>query len=194
MTTPPKSILTAEEFSQHRDELPDGGRWTDLIAGQPVTLSPPDTEHGTAVLNLSKALADHVGSGHSGYACFELGLLLQRQPDTALFPAISFFTQGDRFAEADKVFSDTRPQLVVEVASSNDRRRQMAQRVESWRQWSVDCIWIVDPHARQVHVFDGPRGARVLTNHETLQGGGALTDFAIRVEAIFAEPTWWRGR
>lgn len=194
MTTSSKSILTAEEFSRQRDELPDGGRWTELIAGHPVTLSPPDTEHGTVVLNLGKALADHVGSGHAGYACFELGLLLQRQPDTALFPAISYFTRGERFAEADKVFSEARPQLIVEVASSNDRRRGMADRVELWRRWSVDCIWVVDPQARQVHIFDGTRGPRVLSHHETLPGGSPLADFELKVEAIFAEPTWWRGR
>src|SRR5579864_2162436 len=115
-------LMTAEQFIEGRDELADGGRWTELVAGQPVILSPPTIEHGNSILNLSKALADYSQKEQGGYACFELGLAIARNPDTVHFPAICFFTTGDLFAEAEKVITEVRPALVVEVASTNDRR------------------------------------------------------------------------
>src|SRR5262245_27077764 len=155
MTT--STLLTAEQFIAGRDELPDGGRWTELLAGKPVTLSPPTIEHGTAVLNLSKALAGHSQQGQGGYACFELGLVIARNPDTAHFPAISYFTSGPMFAEADRTITESRPALVVEVASTNDRRRGIDQRVANWLDWGVTLAWVVDPLARQVHAVEKGR-------------------------------------
>src|SRR5579859_5214535 len=109
-------LMTAEQFIAGRDELADGGRWTELVAGRPVILSPPTIEHGTSILNLSKALAEYSQKERMGYACFELGLAIARNPDTVHFPAICFFTAGDLFAEAEKVITEARPALVVDVA------------------------------------------------------------------------------
>jgi hypothetical protein len=78
-----KRIMTAENFADERSELPDAGQWAELIRGVPVTLAPPDIEHGTIVLNLSKAFSTYVHSGGPGYACFDLGLIVERRPDTS---------------------------------------------------------------------------------------------------------------
>ena len=40
-------LLTAEQFVAGRHELAYGGRWTELVAGQPVLLSPPTVEPET---------------------------------------------------------------------------------------------------------------------------------------------------
>jgi len=130
-------LFTVEQFLTDREELPDGGRWTEVLAGRLVMLQPPTIEHGTAVLNLSKALAEFTQHEPGGYACFELGLIVARNPDTLQFPAVSFFVEGPRFAEADKIVTETRPALVTEVASTNDRRRAMRQRVTGW--WIGGC-------------------------------------------------------
>src|SRR5258708_28523272 len=131
----PPELLTAEQFVAGRDELPDGGRWTELVAGKPVILSPPTVEHGTVVLNLGKALAEYSQREQGGYACFELGLVVAHNPDTVYFPAACFFTAGPIFAESGKVLTETRPAVVIEVASTNDRRRGMEQRVTGWLEW-----------------------------------------------------------
>ena len=51
--------LTAELFAAQRFDLPDDGRWTELVAGRVVALGPPEPIHGTVVLNLTKALGQH---------------------------------------------------------------------------------------------------------------------------------------
>jgi len=185
-------LLTAEQFVASRHELPDGGRWTELIAGRPVLLSPPTVEHGNAVLNLSKALADYSQRGQGGYACFDLGFAVARNPDTVKFPAACFFMTGPMFAESDKILTETRPTLVIEVASSNDRRRGLDERIGGWLNWGVPLVWLLDPHARQVHVFEKGRAGQVVGEHQTLSGGSVLFEFATNVGNLFKEPGWWK--
>ena len=186
------ALLTAEQFVVEREELPDGGRWTELVAGKAVTLSPPTIEHGTAVLNLSKALAEYSRKEPGGYSCFELGLVTARNPDSVRFPAICFFTTGGLFAEADKVVTEVRPSLVVDVASTNDRRRGLEQRIIDWMEWGVKLVWVLDPQGKQVHAVEKGRAAQRLAEHHSLSGGTVLSGFQIGVGDIFKEPGWAR--
>src|SRR5262245_22207211 len=156
----PVGLLTVEKFVEGREELPHGGRWTELLAGRLITLEPPTIEHGTTVLNFSKALAEFARREPIGYACFELGLVLARNPDTLRFPAVSFFTGGPLFEEADKVVTESRPALVVEVPSTNDRRRGIRQRVTGWLDWGVVSVWVLDPHNQEIHAFEKGREPR----------------------------------
>ncbi|MFN0052549.1 MAG: Uma2 family endonuclease [Planctomycetales bacterium] len=184
--------LTIAEFVAQRDELPDGGRWLEMEAGRLVTFQPPSVEHGTAVMNLSKALSEFVHREPVGYACFELGLIVARNPDTLKFPAMCFFSGGPLFAESDKVVSATRPVLVAEVASSNDRRRGMEQRVTGWLDWGVAMVWVLDPLAKAAHVFEKHHQPLQLAEHQTLLGGQILSGFKIKVGELFTEPGWYR--
>lgn len=187
--TPPE-LLTVEQFVAQRDELPDGGRWTELLAGRLFTLQPPTIEHGTAVLNLSKALAEFSHRERSGYACFELGFVVTRDPDTLRFPAVSFFEGESLFVEADKVVTDVRPVLVAEIASTNDRRRNMKQRVSGWLEWGVPLVWVLDPLAKAIHASGRDMAAQQLASHQTLFGRAALSGFRIGVGDLFEEPRW----
>src|SRR5579871_5633979 len=116
-TMQPAELLTAEQFGDQFFELPEGGRWTELIEGRLVELSPPDDAHGNVVRNLSKSLALYAQTSQRGYACFELGLIVRRDPDTVRFPAACYFVTGERFAESDKFLTDVCPALVIEIAS-----------------------------------------------------------------------------
>ena len=185
-------LMTVEQFVATRDELPDGGRWTELIAGKPVTLSPPTVEHGTTVLNLSKALAEYVQKEEGGYACFDLGLVIARNPDTVYFPAACLYTAGPLFAEADKIVTESHPSVVIEVASTNDRRRGMEQRTTGWLDWGVRLVWVLDPHARQVYALEKGRAGQRLNEHQSLFGGMVLSGFKINVGELFKEPGWAR--
>ena len=184
--------LTIETFIEERDELPDGGRWSELQTGKLVTLEPPTVEHGTTVLNLTKALSEFTHQGGTGYACFELGLIIARQPDTVRFPAVSFYVEGPRFAEADKVVTDARPALVVEVASTNDRRRGMHDRVTTWLEWGASSVWVIDPHSKEVHTFEKKGPSKQLSGDETLTGGSILAGFELALSELFKEPAWYR--
>ncbi|MEX0703404.1 MAG: Uma2 family endonuclease [Planctomycetales bacterium] len=188
------ALLTAEEFAAQRHEFADGGRWTELVAGRPVPLDPPDVEHGTVVLNLTKALGTFLhrsAEGPPGYPCFEMGLLVARGPDTVRFPALSFFAGGASFAETDKVFTAETPALVVEIVSTQRRRTGIAERIPAYFARGVQAVWILDPGAKEAHVARPGRGVARLEAGERLSGAPVLAGFEIRVGDLFRAPSWW---
>ncbi len=183
--------MTAEEFSLHRSELPDAGQWAELVRGVPVTLQPPDLEHGTIVLNLSKAFSAYVHEEMYGYPCFDLGLQLETSPDTILYPAVSYFTEGERFSEADNDFTDSTPKLVVELATTSDRRAGISERISLYHKNGIQSVWIADSNARTLHVIRQSASSPIrLKEKDMLNGAPDLRGFRMKVEQIFADPEW----
>jgi len=187
---PLPDTFSVQQFEQHRQDLPDGGRWSELSAGRVLNLSPPTPEQGTVVLNLGKALATYTQRERKGYACFELGFLLQREPATLRFPPVCYFTGGQMFYEMDKVWTERRPDLVVEIPSTSDRRRGLDERISEWLKWGVGMVWALDPLSRQAHSFEPHRSGQRLHAEQTLLGGKPLLGFAVSVGDLFREPGW----
>lgn len=189
-----EALVTAERFAEIKYDLPENGRWTELIAGRIVTLQPPDDKHGNVVLNLSKAIAATYQSGSTptGMACFDVGVLVERDPDTIFSPAMSYFSLEFGFAPVDEVYTDRVPMLVCEVASSNDRRRNMADRVLTYLERGVELVWVVDPIEKRCHVHGKRQAPKTLDNWQTLDGGEIVSDFRITVGKLFEDPTWWK--
>ena len=158
--------MTAEEFAELgvRDDF-DLQR-AELVRGQVEVLETPDLLHGAIVLNLTKAFAAYLQQApdEQGYACFEIGLIVAREPDTVRRPAVSFFVGGERFAELDHAVTQTRPALVVEIGSTNDRRRAMRDRVESYLNWGVRTVWVADTLAKAVHCIRAGQPPRIYSS------------------------------
>jgi hypothetical protein len=98
--------MTAERFAAEKFDLPEGGRWHELHLGKPLLLSAPDDLHGVIVLNLPRALAAWFAARRGLQPCYavhDLGLHVQRDPDTVLVPAISVFTSGPPFSQTDLI-------------------------------------------------------------------------------------------
>jgi len=191
-----RTLLTAEQFAENRFELPDGGRWVELVNGEVVILDSPGVEHGDAVLNLSKMLASHLQDPEAddeGYVCYDLGLVVSRNPDTVHFPTMSYLVGGDRFSQADETMTESPPALVVEIASTNLRRRDMSSRVKAYHALGVELVWVADPIGKNLHVTEPGKPSKKLSSHHTLSGGPVLPGFKVRVGRLFAEPTWWLG-
>ena len=193
-------MLSAEEFARTKFDLPEGGRWAELVSGEVRQFEAPDDSHGTIVRNLTKALGEHLdsGNGSSGddpgqraYACYELGLVTRRAPDTVRCPPVSIFIGGEAFAEMDREVTESRPGLVIELATSNQRRAEMAERVLEWHAWGVTCVWIVNSIDKSVHVAEPGQVVEVRTTSETLAGPAALAGLEVPVRDLFVEPDWW---
>lgn len=187
-------FMTADEFIEQRFEFPEAGQWSELEEGRVVHLQPPDVDHGTVVLNLSKALAEFAQTTASGYACFDLGLQLRANPDTVRFPAISYFHHGPRFAESDRAVTSAIPALIVEIASTADRRQRQPDRSRDYLTWGVSTVWVIDPQPEIVDLMQPDTAARRLTASEWLLGTAALDRFRIRVSSLFEVPDWWNPR
>lgn len=191
------SKMTGMEFEARRPDLPEVGRWHELHEGRLVLLSAPEEIHGTIVLNLSRLLAIWLHSrppGQRGYACHGLGLHVERDPDTLYFPAISLFLGNSSFLQADRVVASAVPDLVIDIASTNDRRAEMRRRTTAYLQHGIRSVWVPDPFKKEVQVIQ--RGAHTLAlgNWQTLDGHPLLPGFSAPVEQLFAQPKWWDGR
>ena len=186
--------MDAAEFAARRHELPDGGRWTELVAGEPVMLAPPEPLHGTFVSNLSEALAaataKNAAAGRFGAgAVFEPGLRTAADPDTVRFPAAAVFA-GGVFSQLDLTIADAVPAVAVEVPGTADRRRGVGRRIEEYHAAGVACVWVADIADETVRVLFAD------ARSETLAGDDRLTcdplpGFAPTVAELFALPEWW---
>jgi len=187
------SPLTAADFAADRHELPDGGRWTELVEGRPVVLDPPDEAHGTVVLNLSKAIAAAMAAGEDIEAApsFDLGLKTRSDPDTLRFPAVSVFRGGNRFAAVGEVYSERTPNTVVEIAADRQRRLHCGERVLEYHELGVKTVWVVDPVETAVTVATRGREPKVLRDSMRL---APLLDLTLdcTVEELFETPKWYR--
>ena len=195
-------IMTAEEFAEQKYDLPEGGRWSELIKGEPVILDQPSDAHGNVVQNLSRELAKWIQATEVGYACFELGIIVQRAPDTVVCPAVSYFVEGNRWDETDKVATEARPAVVVEVASTVERRRSMQGRISYYRNCGIPVAIVIDPMEQKIAVHTGTDQVDVLSHDESLTAkndwidnpldGPLLAGLSIPVSDIFQQPDWWR--
>ena len=181
--------MTVEQFLDQRGEMPEGGQWAELHAGVPVFLEPPDVDHGTVVLNLSKALATYFHQVEAGYACFDLGLHVARQPDTVYFPAVSLFLTGLRFAESDNAVTETVPALAMEILSTPDRQQGLELRLAQLLHWGVPSIWTIDLKSKTVQIWDR-QGETLLRSGEMLESVPALPGFRVPVIELFTVPDW----
>ena len=184
--------LSVDQFLEERDDLPFNGRWSELVEGIPICFEPPDLLHGNVILNVSKALADFIHQSNLGYACFDLGLLLARDPDTLRYPAVSYFLDGPRFAESDKLFTEAVPAFVIELASSTDRRRLLQSREREFLTRGVKLVWTIDTAAGDIQVVsaDQPEGQR-FSGDDSVPAGPLLPSLSIRAADLFTAPSWW---
>jgi Uma2 family endonuclease len=185
------SLLTAEQFFADRDEFQDSGRWMELWMGRLVRLSPPDELHGLVVLNLGKRLGEHFSQTQSGSASFGRPLVVARNPDTVRIPAISCFGPNERLDAWDEGPTEVRPELVVDVASSNDRRRGIGERVRQLHLAGVPEVWIVDTKTNQVGQYVAGEPPVVIAEDDLILGRQMLAGLSIRGASLFERPAWW---
>ena len=78
------------------------------------------------------------------------------------------------------------PDIAIEVLSPEDRPGMVARRVEYYRRAGVALVWIVDPEAESITVWNG--GAEPLDADPTLPltADPILPGFALDIPALFA--------
>lgn len=186
-------LLTAEEFQSRRFELPEGGSWCELLAGELVQYQAPDEIYGNVVLRLSKALAQFAQSHphRAGAICFDLGVIVERRPDTLLFPAVSHFAESGPFELSGEELTERVPNLVVEIASTPDRRRYLAGKIAAYLRAGVDEIWTIDETATGIEVVSQTEPPRRVVGTAALSSRRILDGFQVVADQLFAAPEWW---
>ncbi len=184
MTTTETRLLTAEDLLR----LYGKGVRGELIRGVLCETMSAGELHGKIVTNLVGELWTFVKPKRLGtLLASDAGVRLERDPDTVREPDIAF-TSAERLPlEAwNTGYSEVVPDLVVEVASPGDSRRELNDdKAQMWLRYGVRLVWIVHPDTRtvDVHGSDGP--IVTLGDDDSLDGGDVLSEFSCAVSAVF---------
>ena len=108
---------------------------------------------------------------------------LVRIPDTA-FISWGRYPQGKRRRGEIPTVA---PDLVVEVLSKKNTRKEMARKLDEYFQAGVRLVWYVDPKKRTVRVYTARDRSVLLREDQTLDGGDVLPGFALSIRDWFAE-------
>ena len=182
-TTTEEKLLTAADLLRLDGE---GGRG-ELIRGVLCETMAAGQEHGEIAMRLGAALLGFIEPRGLGRVMgSDSGVWLERDPDTVREPDIAFFS-------AEKVPLDRRitgyaevvPDLVVEVASPNDSRREVHDKAHMWLNHGVRLVWVVQPESRTVDVYRPDEEIATLGEQDSLDGLDVLPGFTCDVSAVF---------
>lgn len=174
--------ITAEKFAR----LPNDDTFQELIRGEVHTSPPPMPLHGGAQAWAATRLTTFVQAHGLGAVFVETGFCVGRNPDTVLAPDVAF-VRADRLPEiaAARGYPDLVPDLVIEVISPSETRREVDERMREWLRLGARLGWAADPRDRSVAVY--PQGAepRLLEAADTLDGADVLPGFRCSVGDLF---------
>jgi Uma2 family endonuclease len=166
--------------------MPDDGYRYDLIKGELRRMSPAGGKHGIIIANLTAEIVQHVRQHNLGIVFgAETGFKLESNPDTVLGPDIAFI-RGDRVPAGDfsEKFWAMPPDLVVEVLSPGDSRRETQEKIQTYLDTGVKSVWIIHLKKREVRIYRRGREAQIFAETAELMDD-LLPGFRFPVSRIF---------
>ena len=182
-TTAEVKLLTADDLLRLYGEGVRG----ELIRGVLCETMPTGIEHGKIVARLVAATVTFAEpDGLGTVVASDSGVWLERDPDTVREPDIAFFsTQRMPLHARITGYAEMAPDLVVEVASPSDSRREVHDKAHMWLGHGVRLVWVVHPETRTVDVYRPDVDAATLGEDDSLDGLDVLPGFTCAVSAIF---------
>jgi Uma2 family endonuclease len=166
--------------------MPDDGYRYDLIKGELRRMSPAGGKHGIIIANLTAEIGQHVRQ-HSLGLVFgaETGFKLESNPDTVLAPDIAFVREERVPAgEFSEKFWAMPPDLVVEVLSPGDSRREVEEKIQTYLNTGVKSVWIIHLKKREVRIYRPKRETQIFPESGELMDE-FLPGFRFPVSRIF---------
>ena len=183
MTTTKRKLLTAEDLL----ELYSRGIKGELIRGVLIEKVPTIGKHGEVVMRFGIGIGNHVlPLGLGRIFGSDAGVLLERNPDTVREPDVGFIS-AERMPldiEANS-YLEVVPELIVEVSSPSDTRREVEEKARMWLSFGALLVWVAHPNRRTVDVYRPGAPVITLTEDDTLDGDPVLPGFILPVRQVF---------
>lgn len=158
-----------------------------MVKGKVYEMAPAGGRHGYAAINAGTFLNVHVRSNRLGRVfAAETGFILRRAPDTVRAPDAAFVAHSR--LPADEIpdgYIAVIPDLVVEVVSPNDTRREVREKVEDWLHAGVRIVWVLNPITSTATVYRSIEDVRQLTEDDFFDGEDVVPGFSCRVGDVF---------
>jgi Uma2 family endonuclease len=167
----------------------------EIIDGEMIMAPRPLPIHQWVAANLFRALDPFVRERRLGVLLFApLDIVIRRAPLRTRQPDLLFLSaarsgiiggaQLRRFQLLEQA-----PDLVIEILSPTNTRREIADKLEDYRSIGVRECWIVSPEAQTVEVVrlspEGTQTLGIFGTGMTLRSE-VLEGFALSVEEVFA--------
>ena len=179
MTPEIHAPLSVEAFWDLSRDL----RWSELVAGQVIELTPPGFRHGVIVGGMVQRLREHVMRQRLGLVTNEAGFILSKEPPTVRAPDVAIVLSERLPSPIPTRFFPGPPDLAVEVLSPDDHPSEMAARIADFLRAGCRAVWVIDPEAETLTVHT-EQGAARYGAHETLEGPPPLPGFRASVREL----------
>ena len=180
-------LLTADDLLR----LSSQGVRGELIRGVLCETMPTGMEHGEIVMRLGAALLRYLQPRRLGrLMASDSGVWLERDPDTVREPDIAYFSaETSPLDERVTGYAEVAPDLVVEITSPGDSRREINDKALMWLSFGVRLVWVVHPERRTVDVHRANHAVETLSDADAdadaLGGLDVLPGFTCQVRAVF---------
>ena len=177
-------LMTVDDL----DVMGEEGEGLELFDGVPVEHPGVSMRLGYLVFEIGVPLGLFVKQGRLGYLFSSATqFTLARNPDVVVKPDLSFIRE-ERMPpeeEHDRI-ARIAPDFVVEIVSPTDRMGDVLGKIGRYQAAGVPLVWVVDPVARTVAVYELGRAPRTLGVGGMLDGGEVFPGFTLAVADIFA--------
>lgn len=164
---PNSRTVTYEEWLR----MPEVGDAIEEVVNGEIRIMPPaKLKHARIVEQLHSELKAQLGPAGTLVLTGSFGLIIRKTPLTSRVPDLAVFELATMIEEDGYIHSA--PQLLVEVLSPANTRREHEEKLADYAALGVPEVWVVSPEARTVELLCLEEGflrtSRVLT-------GGAVT-------------------
>ena len=176
-------LLTAEEFGN----MPDDGRYTELVRGRIVEVTQPGWNHGFIASEVSGILRDWVRLHDLGRVVSnDSGIVTQRDPDTVRGADVAYYS----YARLPKkirphLYPEIPPDIVVEVRSPSDRWPKILEKVQEYLDLGVLVVCVLDPEPQAARLYRPGQPELILGPDDELTFPECLPEFRVPVRRFF---------
>jgi Uma2 family endonuclease len=142
----------------------------EVVNGEIVTMPAPKTLHGDVVESLADILKRQIDPAKVRVRISMFGLIIRQDPLIMRIPDLAMFHKSN-VVELDG-YIHSAPELVVEVLSPANTRRERERKLRDYESLGVPEIWVVSPEAQIFEVL--------LLKEETLTRVALLREGTLR--------------
>lgn len=115
--------------------------------------------------------------------------MMRIAPNLVRIPDVSFvsWSRLPNRKIPDQAIAELVPDVAVEVISRSNTREEMERKLSDYFDAGVRLVWYVYPRSREIHVYSAADQVRVLSKHESLDGGDVLPGFTLQVNDAFGQ-------
>jgi len=116
----------------------------------------------------------------------ETGYKIKTNPDTVIAPDVSFISK-ERLPESEipDGYLVVVPELVVEVISLNDSKKEVEEKVQTWFVFGVSVVILINPKKRTVIVYRSFTNSITLQENDILVLDDVVTGFSYPISKLF---------